>query len=439
MDPAAIWSLVALIILIVLSAIFSASETAYSTASRTRLQTYVEDGNKRAKSVLKLLDNYDKILSTLLVGNNIVNITAATLGTILFASLIADAGVANTVSTAVITVVVLIFGEITPKTVAKEKPESFAMGIYPFIRFCMWILYPITIVFTGWKWLLSKVFRFKKEVTFTEEELITIVETAESEGEIEAHESELIRSAIEFEDSEVIDIMIPRVNVVALNVEEDVEGVYDKYVESGYSRLPVYRETIDNIVGVLHEKDFYRYMHDGGKHVEEIVQKTLCVPTSMKVSSVLREMQGAKVHMAIVVDEFGGTMGIVTLEDILEELVGEIYDEHDDVEELRKQISDNVYLVSGEENLEDLLDDLDVSLNENIEEERIDATTVGGFVTEQMDKIPSVGEEFMFKNLKFEITQVSETRVQEVKLTVLSEEEVAQLQSKSEEAEEEQA
>ena len=419
MNPDDIGVLVALLIMVVVSGMFSAAETAFSTAQKARLQAMADDGQKRAGKVLKFLDKYERILSTILIGNNIVNITAATLGTILFTSLIKNNDdIANTVSTVVVTVVVLIFGEITPKTIAKERPEKAAMGFYPFIIACYYILYPFNLVFSGWKKLMSKIFKFKKEASYTEEELINIVENAENEGEIEAHESELIRSAIEFEDSEVIDIMIPRVNVISVDIEDSVEEIYNKYIESGYSRLPVYKDTIDNIVGIIHEKDFYKFMHDGETDISKIIQKTLCVPSSMKISSVLREIQHNKVHLAIVVDEFGGTMGIVTLEDVLEELVGEIYDEHDAVEELCKKISDNEYIVAGEENLEVFLELVDITLNENDEEERIDATTIGGFVTEQMDKIPTVGEKFTFKNLDIEIIDASETRVNEVKITV---------------------
>ncbi len=424
MTPGDIGVLIALLIMIVFSGMFSASETAFSTAQKARLQAMADDGQKRAGKVLRFLDKYERILSTILIGNNIVNITGATLGTILFTSLIVNnESLANTVSTIVITVVVLIFGEITPKTIAKERPEKSAMGFYPFVLACYYILYPFNLIFSGWKKLMSKVFKFKKEASYTEEELINIVENAENEGEIEAHESELIRSAIEFEDREVIDIMIPRVNVISVDIEDSVEEIYNTYIESGYSRLPVYKDTIDNIVGIIHEKDFYKFMHDGETNINSIIQKTLCVPSSMKISSVLREIQHNKVHLAIVVDEFGGTMGIVTLEDVLEELVGEIYDEHDAVEELYKKISDTEYVVVGEQNLEEFLDMVDITLNENDEEERIDATTVGGFVTEQMDKIPTVGEKFTFKNLDIEITDASETRVNEVKITVNEKEE----------------
>ena len=204
----------ALVLCIVLSGIFSATETAYSTASKVRLTTMSDEGDKKAGKVLKLLNNYEKVLFTVLVGNNIVNITATTLATLLFIALMGDIGA--TVSTIVITVVVLLFGEISPKMLAKQHPEGFAKSIYGFLRACMVILTPITFILGGWKWLLSKMFRFPQTASFSEEELITIVETAENEGQLEKHESELIRSAIEFEDLDVRDIMVPRVNVEAV-------------------------------------------------------------------------------------------------------------------------------------------------------------------------------------------------------------------------------
>ena len=423
MDGGAIGVLIALIIMIILSGVFSGSEMAYSTCQRARLQTMADDGNKGAAKVLKLLDKYDKILSAILIGNNIVNITGATLGTILFAVFIPQAELANTISTIVVTVVVLIFGEITPKIFAKEKPEMFAIRFYYFTVFCIYLFYPLNMIFSGWRWLICKIFKIKKEASITEEELINIVETAENEGEIEAHESELIRSAIEFEDREVIDVMVPRVNVIAVSIEDSAEEIYNKYIESGYSRLPVYKDTIDNIVGILHEKDFYKQIHDHSGEIKDIIQTTLCVPSSMKISSALHEIQRNKVHMAIVVDEFGGTMGVVTLEDILEELVGEIYDEHDDVEELFRSVGDDTYIVNGEENLEEMFEKLGVTLNEDDEEEQIDATSAGGFVTEIMGKIPTEGEKCTFKNLEIEILKATATKVVEIKIKVLPQEE----------------
>lgn len=310
----------ALVLCIVLSGIFSATETAYSTASKVRLTTMSDEGDKKAGKVLKLLNNYEKVLFTVLVGNNIVNITATTLATLLFIALMGDIGA--TVSTIVITVVVLLFGEISPKMLAKQHPEGFAKSIYGFLRACMVILTPITFILGGWKWLLSKMFRFPQTASFSEEELITIVETAENEGQLEKHESELIRSAIEFEDLDVRDIMVPRVNVEAVPEDATMEEIYKVFVESGYSRLPVYRDDIDTIVGILHEKDFSVLLHDGKTDIKPIIKKCIYLTQSIKISTALGMLQKEKIHMAIVVDEFGGTDGIVTLEDILEELVG---------------------------------------------------------------------------------------------------------------------
>ncbi len=373
-----------------------------------------QDGNKRADAALKLADKFDKLLSTILVGNNIVNIMCASLGTVFFGSIItSDAGLATTISTIVITVTVLIFGEITPKMFAKEKPEKYAMTFYPLLRALMVILTPINLLFSGWKWLLRKIFKIEKSSTVTEGELLTIVETAENEGELKEHESQLIRSAIEFEDLDIKDIMIPRVNVVAIDENADMNSIYEKFTQNGFSRMPVYNGSIDQIVGIIHEKDFYALMHDGGKSIKSIVQSSVCVSPSMKISTVLRMLQKEKVHMAIVIDEFGGTEGIVTLEDILEELVGEIYDEHDEVEVLFRKIDDNTYIVSGNENVEDMYEDLDLPAPQDI-----DATTVSGYVTELMDKIPEVGEKVETDDLEIEVTKASEKHVQEVKVTV---------------------
>ena len=256
-------------------------------------------------------------------------------------------------------------------------------------------------------------FKFEKTSSVTEDELLTIVETAEEEGELEEHESQLIRSAIEFEDLDVRDVMIPRVNVIAVEKSSDMEKIYKAFVENGFSRMPVFEETIDSVIGVIHEKDFYKLMHDNQTDISCIVQSAVCVSDSMKISTVLRMLQKAKVHMAIVVDEFGGTEGIVTLEDILEELVGEIYDEHDEIEILFKKVDEMTFIVSGDENLAEMYDKLDLLLPEDI-----DATTVSGFVIEQMDKIPEVGEVLELNNMTVEVTKATEKHVQEVKIVL---------------------
>lgn len=431
MDGTQIGLLLAIIILIMLSAYFSASEMAFTSVNKIRLMNMEANGNKRAGAVLRATENFDKLLSTVLVGNNIVNITSASIATLFFDSLIKSANIATTVSTVVMTVVVLIFGEITPKLFAKEKPEACAMLFYPLLKMLMIVLTPINLIFSGWKWLLRKIFKFKKTSTITEGELLTIVETAENEGELQEHESQLIRSAIEFEDLDVKDIMIPRINVIAVEENSDMESVYDKFVQHGFSRMPVYAENIDAVVGIIHEKDFYALLHDGGKDIKSIIQSSVCVSSSMKISTVLRMLQKAKVHMAIVVDEFGGTEGIVTLEDILEELVGEIYDEHDEIEILFKKVDDKTFIVSGDENVEDMYEKLDLSAPDDTE-----STTVSGYITELMDKIPQTGEKLTLKDIEIEVTKASAKHVQEVKVTLLENEEEKNSKNRSDEEEE---
>lgn len=418
MDPSQWIILFVLVILIILSGFFSASETAFTSVNRIRLKSMEAAGDKRAKKALKLIDNYDKLLTTLLIGNNIVNIVGASLSTVLFMGLIRSAEVATTVSTAVMTVATLIFGEITPKTLAKERPEGYVFFARPIISGLMVILTPLNVLFSWWKILLLKMFKIKRSEGMTEDELITIVETAHDEGGLDEHESQLIRSAIEFEDLDASDIMVPRVNVIAVGENEPMEKIADMFTEHGYSRLPVYSGTVDTIIGVIHEKDVFRELRKGNTDIKPIMQNAVCVSENMKISAVLRLIQKARVHMAIVVDEFGGTAGIVTLEDILEELVGEIWDEHDEVEVLYKKVDDNTFLISGSENLEDMFDELGVTMREEF-----DSVSVGGWVTEQLEKIPKVGERFSYENLDICVTKANLKRVLEVRVTVREPEE----------------
>lgn len=408
--------LIVLIALIALSAFFSATETAYSSCNKIRLKSLETNGSKRAARALRQLEHYDRVISTVLVGNNIVNITMTTLATVFFISILKDVtaeNVAVTISTIVMTVLVLIFGEITPKTLAKEHAEGWVCAVAPVMTAIMVVLFPINWLFSMWKKLMNKIFKKKQEQTYTEDELITIVETAQSEGGLDEHESQLIRSAIEFEDLDVDDIMVPRVNVAAIEEATPLDEISELFATSGFSRLPVYNKTVDSIIGVIHEKDFYQLLREGGKDIHDKISPCICVSLNMKISKVLRMLQKAKVHLAIVVDEFGGTAGIVTLEDILEELVGEIWDEHDEVEVLYKRIDDNTFLVQGNENLEDMFEELDVETKEEF-----DSTTVGGWVTEQMQKIPVAGETFSFENLDVTVTKANTKRVLEVKVKV---------------------
>ncbi len=406
------WVIIVLIVLIVFSAYFSATETAYTSCSRIRLKSIENNDPKKAKKaqkILKQLDNYDKLLSTVLVGNNIVNIAASSLATIFFVALIKNEDLAPLISTIVITVVVLIFGEVMPKTCAKDHPEAFAMAMLKITTFFEILFFPIT-------WLLSllkELFKSKKEATITEDELITIVEEAENEGEIDEHESELIRSAIEFDDVDVYDVMVPRVNVEAVSDDAAMDEIAKVFHETGYSRLPVYHESIDTVIGIIHMKDFYELNNEGKTDIRPIIQSSICVTLNMKISAVLRLLQKAKIHLAVVVDEFGGTAGIITLEDIIEELVGEIYDEHDEVEVLVKEQSDGALVVSGSENIAELFDLMDKKTDTG---EEFESTTVGGFVTELLKRIPNEKEEFTYENLKFTVLKADERKVLEVKV-----------------------
>ncbi len=321
---------------------------------------------------------------------------------------------ANVISTAVTTVALLIFGEITPKTIARNNPERWAIMFYPFIVFSYYVLFPLNFLFKGWKLLLIKVFKLQKGKSITEEELVTIVETAESEGELDSHESQLIKNAIEFDDLEIKDIMVPRVNITAIDDGISLSEIADIFRESGYSRLPVYHETIDNMRGILNEKDFNAAIHAGHKSLARMTFPVISVALTMKISVVLRMLQRARVHMAIVVDEFGGTAGLVTLEDIIEELVGEIWDEHDEVEELYRQISDDEYIVKGFSNASDVLEKLGVETKEEF-----DAVTVGGWVIEEIGAIPKVGATFEFENIIVTVLKANAKRVLEVKIKVL--------------------
>lgn len=416
LPPSQIGILVALIVLVFLSAFFSSSETAFTCISRVRLHTLEANGVKWAKRVGKMIDSYDKLITTILIGNNIVNIVASSLATVFFVALMGDGSSAVTVSTAVMTLAVLIFGEITPKTIAKEHPEGFARTVCGIIYALEILFFPLTWIFSQWRKLMLKIFKFKKSPGITEDELLTYVETAHSEGGIDEHESELIRSAIEFEDLDVGDIMIHRVNVVAVSDDEDMQEVAETFRKNGYSRLPVYTDTIDTIIGIIHEKDFLIATLDGEKDFKKVIQKTVCVSQNMKISAALRMMQKSKIHMAVVVDEYGGTSGIVTMEDILEELVGEIYDEHDEVEEFIKKSDDDTYIVNGNAPLLDVFDYVGVDVREEFE-----SSSVGGWVTEQMEKIPMTGESFDYGRLHIIVTRATMKRVAEVKIVVAPE------------------
>ena len=402
---------VALVILVGFSAFFSASETAFSSLNQIRLKSRAEDGDSSAARVLAMAEQYDKLLSTILIGNNIVNIAAASIGTILFTQMLgAERGA--TVSTIALTIIVLIFGEVTPKSLAKEMPEKVATAVSPFLVLLMALMTPLTWLFTQWKKLLGHFVHSGEADTITEGELMTMVSEAENDGELTDRESELIRSAIEFDDVEVEEILTPRVDVVAVEDDIPLEELAQTFAESGYSRLPVYHGTIDNIIGVVHEKDFYIARLKKATKIDDLVVPTLYTTGSTQISQLLRTLREQHHHLAVVVDEYGGTEGIITLEDILEELVGEIWDEHDEVtEDFRKQ-SDGSWLVSGSASVDDLYEELDLP-----EEEDIDSNTVNGLVQEKTCHLPKVGDRFTLGEYDGVVTRTAKRRVTEVRLT----------------------
>ena len=419
LDSASIAMIVALIFLVSMSAYFSASETAFTSLNRVRLKSKADAGDKRAARTLALAEDYDQLLSTLLIGNNIVNNVATTIGAVLFIRLIDDVR-GPTVSAIVLTVAILIFGEVSPKSLAKESPERFAMFSAPLLGLLKIILTPLNFLFSQWKRLLSKVFRHAPDDGITEEELVTMVEQAEDEGGLDRHESELIRAAIEFNDLEVREILTPRVDMVAIEDTDSMDEIARVFAESGYSRLPVYHEDIDNVVGILLEKDFHAARSHGISDINAIMGPVLCTTENTKISGLLRILQSRKTHMVIVVDEYGGTQGLVTLEDIVEELVGEIWDEHDEVvEEFRKQ-EDGSYLITCAADLSDLFDLF------SIKDEDSTASTIAGWVMEQIGRVPEQGDHFVSDGLDVTVTQVEHRRVLEIRVRVLEPEPAAE-------------
>ena len=415
LDSASIGMIVALIILVAMSAYFSATETAFTSLNRIRLRTKADAGDRRAAKTLALSEDYDKLLSTILIGNNIVNNVATTIGAVLFIKLIDDVR-GPTVSAIVLTVVILIFGEVSPKSLAKEHPESWAVFATPLLRLFLFLLAPLNFLFSQWKRLLSMVVRNHGDDGITEEELVGMVDQAETEGGLDEHESDLIRNAIEFNDLEVSEILTPRVDLVAAEEDSSMEEVASLFVESGYSRIPIYHETIDNIVGVIHEKDFYAARYRGETMLKNLKAPVFYTTGNTKISQLLRILQKNKAHMAVVVDEYGGTEGIATLEDILEELVGEIWDEHDEVIETFQKQPDGSYLIACSADLDDMYDLFQVK-------GECDAATVSGWVMEQVGRVPEEGDHFQAEGLDVTVTRVEHRRVLEIRVRVIEDEE----------------
>ena len=417
MNPDLISSIAAMVICVILSGYFSATETAFSSVNKTRLKAMAEKGDKKADLALRLAEDYDKLISTILIGNNVVNIALASIGTLFFVDLLGDNGA--TVSTAVITVVVLIFGEITPKSIAKDYPEKFAMFSAPIINLLIVLLTPLNFLFGLWKKLVGMIVKGEEDAGMSQEELLLLVDEVQQDGAIDESEGELLRNAIEFGDLEARDILTHRVDLEAVPIDATKEAVAALFTESRFSRLLVYEDSIDKIVGVIHQKDFYTGTGIVDAPLKEIMTEPLYIHQTEKVDDLLQLLRTNKSHMAIVIDEYGGTMGIVTMEDILEELVGEIWDEHDEIEEPIQKINDRTYILDGSVTLDDFCDHFDVKSDS-------DSVSLGGWVMDQMECIPDEGDSFQYENLTVTVSKTDDHRVEEVTVTVNTPEEQPQ-------------
>ena len=405
---------IALILCIALSAFFSATETAFSAANRIKLKTIEGDQKLRAQLALSLLEKYDSLLTAVLVGNNVVNIAGTAIATVLFTRMLRNEDTGATVASVAMTVVILFMGEVGPKTLAKQQPEQFAMSAAPVIRALMTILKPVDWLFSLWRKLLSRMLPAEPEEPQIEDELMTMIDEAQTEGDIEADEGELIRSAIEFNDQDAGDIMTPRVDVIAVEDTATVEEVAEIFRSTYFSRIPVYHEDLDHIVGTLHEKDFYKSVHDGETQITRIMKEPVFAPATLPISSLLKQFRASRTHQIILLDEFGGTDGIVTLEDVLEELVGEIYDEHDEVDEEIVRNEDGSYMVDGGLQLQEMLDRLEI-------ENTYDTDTVGGWVGEMLQKVPEIGDTFELEGHRFEVAEMDGFRVTRIRLEKIPE------------------
>ena len=407
---------VALILCLLLSAFFSATETAFSASNRVKLKTVDGPRKEKAQTTLNLLEKYDSLLTTVLIGNNIVNIAGAAIATVIFIRILGgDSGA--TVASVVMTVLVLFLGEVGPKTLAKQQPEKFAMAVSPVMRVLVVLLKPLDLLFSLWRKLLAKLIKVKpdEEESQIEDELMTMIDEAQTEGDIEEDEGELIRSAIEFNDQDASGIMTPRVDVTAIEDTATPEEAAELFRKTWYSRIPVYHEDLDHIVGILNEKDFYKMTHDGCKDITRIMKEPVFAPASLSISNLQKLFRTSRPHQVILLDEFGGTEGIVTMEDVLEELVGEIYDEHDEVEEEVIEQEDGTMIVDGNMQLQELLDKHGL-------ENKYDADTVGGWAAEMLEKVPEVGDVFRLDNHEFTVTEMDGFRVTKVQVTDIPEE-----------------
>lgn len=405
MDPDGIQPVLWMLLLVVLSAYFSATETAFSSYNRIRMKNMAENGNRRAALVLRLSENYDRLLSTILVGNNIVNILLTAIATLFFVQLYGE-GRGATISTVVSTIVVLIFGEISPKSLAKDYAERFVIATAPLLQGVVWVLYPVNYLFSLWKKLLQLLFKSPEDQTVTEEDLLTIVDEAEQDGSLNEQESELIRRVISFNDREAVDILIPRVDVIGVPADATSEELGRLFDETGYSRLPVYSDTMDKILGVVHYKDYNRHRAENPAPTA-IMSPAVFIPPTLKIRLLLKKLQDEKSHIAIVTDEYGGTLGIVTMEDVLEELVGDIWDEHDDVVDSISLLPDGTCSVLCSTDLQELMDYFECKT-------ACESSTVSGWVMESLERIPAEGDTFTADGLQVTVVRMDKNHPETV-------------------------
>lgn len=406
--------IVLIVCLLLGSAFFSATEMAFSSLNKIRLKNAAENGDKKASGVLKTLDYFDRMLYTVLVGNNIVNILSSSVATVLFIDLLKNPAKGTTVATVVMTVLVLIFGECVPKSLAKEKPEKFAIAVLPLLKLFKWLFWLPATILLGIKMLIALCFKrgdSEESAQITEDEIITFVEEAELEGSIGEQESELIRSAVEFNDREAQEILTHRVDISAISEDANEDEIEALFIETGFSRLPVYRDTIDNIIGVIHHKDFFNKVKTGREVLSSMIKPVVSVHKTIKISDLLKMLQKEKTHIAVVADDYGGTLGIVTMEDIIEELVGDIWDEHDEVVEEIVELEENRYRVLCTASLDKVFEMFDIRLES-------DEASVGGWVVKELDKIPEEGDSFTYDNVEVVVTKTDSKRLLEIEATV---------------------
>ena len=405
--------LVALVLLLAFSAFFSASETAISSINKIRVKNRAEEGDKKAAVALKNAEDYDKTLSAILIGNNVVNLTLSSIATLVATALLGDAGAA--VATVVTTVLVLIFGEILPKSFAKDNAEQVAFATarpLSWIKFLftplVWLFVQIKHIFTG-----RRSSELNIQPSVTEDELKTIVDTVEDEGVLSPQETGIIQSAIDFDDTTVQEILVPRVDMLAVDVDAPLEEVLSACVDEGFSRIPVYEGTIDNVVGILYAKDVLECLvKQRPVAVRTLMRPVLYVYRTKHINALLAEFRREKQHMAVVTDDYGGVMGLVTMEDILEELVGEIWDETDREEPPVRRLSDRCWEVAGEQNVEDFFEEI------GFEDRDFTCgySTVAGWALEVLEHIPAEGETFRYKDLKVTVEKMEEQRIAQLRV-----------------------